>query len=83
MDTSVFIVRLDEYEPSGCKQLHEVQNQIQQQLEFQHQQKWYKELVDKLVMKADPTELSNFTEFCLRQAYDRWGQSRISVVSQQ
>ena len=75
IDGNVFIVRLDLYDVGGCKKIHEVQDQIVQHLDFQHQQKLYEDLVDKLVQKTDLVGLDEFTEFCVRQAYDRWGQS--------
>lgn len=71
---NVFILQLDTYEVGGCKPLHEVQNLIEQQLTFEYQEKLYRELVEKLVMKTDLAQLDQFTEFCLRQAYNKWGQ---------
>jgi len=75
IDGNVFIVRLDSYDAGGCKKMHEVQDQIVQHLDFQQRQKLYNELVDNLAQKTDLVGLDEFTEFCVRQAYARWGQS--------
>mgnify|MGYP000143256889 CR=1 FL=1 len=69
----IFIVRLDEYEPSGCKSFYEVQHLIEQQLIFLYQQQQYNEFVDKLVKKTDLAQMERFTNFCASQAYNRWG----------
>jgi hypothetical protein len=60
---------------ADCKPFEEVQQLIKQQLLFQYNQQQYKELVNKLVMNTDLAEMERFTEFCVNQAYKRWGQS--------
>lgn len=75
IDKMVFIVRLDEYDAGGCKEFHEVQHLIEQQLLFEYRQQRYNEVVDTLVIKTDMTQFNRFTEFCVQQAYDQWSQS--------
>lgn len=75
LDGTVFIVRLDVYEAPECKSFYQVQNQIEQQMIYEEQQKQYYDLVNKLLIKTDIAQVDQFTEFCVQQAYGRWGQS--------
>ena len=75
IDGRLFILRLDTLVVANCKSFEEVQQLIKQQLLFQYNQQQYKELVNKLVMNTDLAEMERFTEFCVNQAYKRWGQS--------
>ena len=75
IDGHLFILRLDTLVVANCKSFEEVQQLIKQQLLFQYNQQQYKELVNKLVMNTDLAEMERFTEFCVNQAYKRWGQS--------
>jgi len=75
IDGHLFILKLDTLVVADCKSFEEVQQLIKQQLLFQYNQQQYKELVNKLVMNTDLAEMERFTEFCVNQAYKRWGQS--------
>jgi len=75
IDGHLFVLKLDTLQAADCKSFEEVQQLIEQQLLFQHNQQQYKELVNKLVMNTDLAEMDRFTEFCVNQAYRRWGQS--------
>ncbi len=75
IDAHLFILKLDTLVVADCKSFEEVQQLIKQQLLFQYNQQQYKELVDKLVRNTDLAEMERFTEFCVNQAYKRWGQS--------
>lgn len=76
LDGRVFILKLNDIQHSNVQTFPEVQKQIEQMLLFQHRQKQYQELVQKLILKTDLVQLERFTEFCTRQAYDRWGKDR-------
>ena len=75
IDGHLFVLKLDTLVVADCKSFEEVQPLIEQQLLFQHNQQQYTELVSKLVMKSDLAQMDRFTEFCVRQAYRRWGRS--------
>ncbi len=76
IDGRVFILKLNDLQHANVKTFPEVQKQIEQQMLFRHRQKQYEELVQKLILKTDLVQLERFTEFCTRQAYDRWGRDR-------
>lgn len=73
VDGHVFLVHLDNLQQGEVKPFPEVQKQIEQQLQFLHRQKQYQELVQKLIVKTDVTQLERFAQFCTGIAYDRWG----------
>ncbi|MCD6176033.1 MAG: peptidyl-prolyl cis-trans isomerase [Planctomycetes bacterium] len=75
IDGHLFILKLDTLVVADCKSFEEVQQLIEQQLLFQHNQQQYKELVNKLVMNSDLAQMDRFTEFCVNLAYRRWSQS--------
>jgi parvulin-like peptidyl-prolyl isomerase len=74
-DGHLFVLRLDTLQVADCKSFEEVQHLIEQQLLFQYNQLQYNELVNKLVMSTDLADMERFTEFCVNQAYKRWGRS--------
>jgi parvulin-like peptidyl-prolyl isomerase len=76
IDGRLFILKLDSLQIADCKSFDQVQPLIEQQLLFQQNQQQYMELVNKLVANADIAEMERFTEFCVNQAYKRWGQLR-------
>ena len=73
IDNHVFILYLNAIQHKEVKAFTEVQEQIEQQLYFQHRQQQYQEFVKKLLQKADVAQLENFARFCTQTAYDRWG----------
>ena len=75
IDGHLFVLKLDTLVVADCKSFDEVQYLIEQQLLFQYNQQQHSELVNKLVMNTDLAELDRFTEFCVNQAYKRWGRS--------
>lgn len=75
IDSRLYVLKLDTLQIADCKSFKEVQQLIQQQLLFQHNRQQYNELVNKLVIKTDIAEMDRFTEFCVNQAYKRWGRS--------
>ena len=75
IDGHLFVLKLDALVVADCKSFDEVKQLIEQQLLFQYNRQQYDELVNKLVMNTDLAELDHFTEFCVNQAYKRWGQS--------
>ncbi len=76
LDEHVFILRLNALQHGEVKPFTDVQDQIAQQLQFQHRQKQYQQLVQKILQKADAAQLERFTRFCTLVAYDRWGRDR-------
>lgn len=83
LDGHVFLLQLNELQHANVKTFAEVQKQIEQQLQFLHQQEQYKELVEKLILKTDLAQLERFASFCIGEAYNRWGQDRSTVSSLQ
>lgn len=75
IDGHLFVLRLDTLQVADCKSFEEVQPLIEQQLLFQYKQQQSNELINKLVMNTDLADMERFTEFCVNQAYKRWGQS--------
>ena len=73
LDGHVFILQLNELEPGGVQPFHHVQKQIEQQLQFRHRRQQYQEMVQKLIEKTDVVQLERFAEFCVNEAYNRWG----------
>lgn len=73
VDDHVFVLKVDTLTVAGCEPFEEVQNQIREMLNFQYREQKYQELVSKLILKADPAQMEHFTDFCVRQAYNRWG----------
>ena len=75
IDSRLYVLRLDTHQVADCKSFNEVKQLISEQLLFLHNQQQYNELVNKLVMNTDLAEMDRFTQFCVNQAYKRWGQS--------
>lgn len=75
IDGHLFVLKLNTLQIADCKSFNEVKQLIQQQLLFLHNRQQYDELVNKLVMSTDLADMERFTEFCVDQAYKRWGRS--------
>ena len=75
IDGHVFLIHLDDLQKGEVKSFSEVQKLIEQQIQYQHRQKRYEELLRKLFFKADVTQLEQFSRLCSEAAYDRWGGS--------
>lgn len=73
IDDHVFILKVDTLTLAGCYSFEEVQSQIQDILSFESRDQKYQEMISKIVMKADMAQMERFTDFCVRQAYNRWG----------
>jgi parvulin-like peptidyl-prolyl isomerase len=69
-----FIVKLISLTPPVSKSFDEVQPILESQLQFQHKNSKYNELVEKVIKRADFIELERFAEFCANEAYRRWSQ---------
>lgn len=70
----IFIVKLVSLTPPVSKSFEEVQHLLESQLQFQHKNRKYNELVEKVIKRADFVELERFAEFCANEAYRRWSQ---------
>jgi len=70
----LFLVKLVSLTPPVSKSFDEVQNILESQLQFQHKNRKYNELVEKVIKRADFVELERFAEFCANEAYRRWSQ---------
>lgn len=70
----LFIVKLLSLTPPVSKSFDEVQHLLESQLQFQHKNRKYNELVEKVIQRADFVELERFAEFCAQEAYRRWSQ---------
>lgn len=77
IDEHVFILHLNDIQRGAVIPFTEVQDQIAQQLQFQHRQKNYQQFVQKLLQKTDAAQLESFSRFCTRVAYDRWGRDAL------
>lgn len=73
IDGRVFVLRLDALQANDCKPFEEVEAFIERQLLNQYYMQQRMELVNKLVTSTDIAELDSFTDFCVDQAYRRWG----------
>lgn len=73
IDGQIFILKLDTKE--DCKSFDEAKPLIRQHLTFTYRQKKYQELVKNLDNMASFAQMDRFMEFCIKQAYTRWGQS--------
>lgn len=69
-----FLVKLVDLTPPVSKSFDEVQHILESQLQFQHRNRKYNELVEKVIKRADFVELERFAEFCANEAYRRWSQ---------
>ncbi len=72
-DGHLFILKVDHIQHGEIIPFEDVKKQIAQQLQFQHRNQQYQELVQKLIQKADFLQLERFSEFCVKEAYNRWG----------
>jgi len=70
----LFLVKLVSLTPPVSKSFDEVQHILESQLQFQHKNRKYNELVEKVIKRADFVELERFAEFCANEAYRRWSQ---------
>ncbi|MEJ5260347.1 MAG: peptidyl-prolyl cis-trans isomerase [Anaerohalosphaeraceae bacterium] len=70
----LFLVKLVALTPPVSKSFDEVQHILESQLQFQHKNRKYNELVEKVIKRADFVELERFAEFCANEAYRRWSQ---------
>ncbi len=70
----IFLVKLVSLTPPVSKSFDEVQHILESQLQFQHKNRKYNELVEKVIKRADFVELERFAEFCANEAYRRWSQ---------
>jgi parvulin-like peptidyl-prolyl isomerase len=68
----LFIVKLTDYKSGGCKSFEEVQGLIEDQMQFEYHQKQYTEFVNRLVRKANITQMERFVGFCSSEAWRRW-----------
>jgi hypothetical protein len=73
VDGRIFVLRLDTLQASDCQSFEEAEPMIQRQLLNQYYMQQRMELVNKLVTSTDMAELDRFTDFCVDQAYRRWG----------
>lgn len=79
----VFVLKLDSYQPGGCKPFEEVQNLIAEQMQFEYRQQQYMEFVNKLVEKAKIDQMERFVRFCTDEAWRRWATVQTASVDQQ
>jgi hypothetical protein len=75
IDGRLYILKLDTLLTADCKSFEEVQPLIEQHLLYQYNQQQYLELVSRLVASTDIAQMEQFTDFCVNQAYKRWGRS--------
>ena len=68
----LFIIRLEKKQPASCKEFEEVQNGIEQMMQFEFRRDQYERLVDKLMARADRLEGGQFAEACAQAGYGKW-----------
>lgn len=79
----LFIVKLVSYDAGNCKPFAEVQGLVEEQMQFEFRQQQYSEFVNRLVRKANITQMERFVEYCTRQAWQRWGANPQAEVAAQ
>lgn len=71
----MFLLKLESYQVADCKPFSEVKPLIEQQLIYEYRQEQYMEMVKNLDSRANFSQMDRFTDFCIKQAYQKWGRS--------
>ncbi len=68
----IFIIKLEQKKEAGCKEFADVQNGIEQMMQFEFRKGQYEQLMDKLMARADQLEVGSFAEACVSAGYEKW-----------
>jgi len=69
----LFIIRVENNRPEVTRSFEEVQGLLENELRVRHRRAQQDALIDKLIQRADLLEMDRFADFCVREAYRRWG----------
>ncbi|MCE5186623.1 MAG: peptidylprolyl isomerase [Planctomycetaceae bacterium] len=80
-DGHFFILKMTSNQPGICKSFAEVQNNVEEQMQFEFRQKQYSDFVNRLVRKANIDQMDRFVDYCTAQAYQRWGRNGTELAA--
>jgi len=81
VDGHVFLVKVETNQPGGVKPFAEVQDVVEQEVRRLKQQDSYNRFVDKMLREAEVSNVNQFVDFCVDQAYRKYAAAPRSEMS--